>query len=116
MDASDSAYDRLLLDHVFQNHRNQIKAALEWHDGDVWDVYKQAIAVREREKVPTVGPAVDRRSVNHTLVAYNMNDRCKSYESDGRESLPMEAAAEAVFEHCRIEARRLADWMQQEGL
>ena len=71
MDASDSAYDRLLLDHVFQNHRDQIKAALEWHDGDVWDVYKQAIAVREREKVPTVGPAIDRRSVNHTLVAYN---------------------------------------------
>ena len=71
VNASESAYDRQLRDHVLNIHRHQIKHALESHGADLWDVYKQAIAVKEREKVPTVGPAIDRRSVNHTRVAYN---------------------------------------------
>ena len=66
--ASESAYDRELGDHGLQNHRDQIKASSESQDGDLWDVYKQAIDVKEREKMPTVGPAKDGMSINHTLV------------------------------------------------
>ena len=54
-------------------------------------------------------PSIDDRSI--TLVLHTMmSDRCKSYESDGRESLPMEAAAEDVFEHCRIAALQPSVW------
>lgn len=69
--ASESPYDRQLRDHVLNTHIHQIKDALNFQHGDLWDVYKQAISVKERENVPVVGPAIDRRSIDHTLCAYN---------------------------------------------
>ena len=55
----------------------EIRSRLHWSRTMETCGYKQAIAVKEREKVPTVGPAIDRRSINHTLVAYN-DERIKA--------------------------------------
>ena len=42
-----------------------------------WDIYKQAIAVKEREGFPFVGVSVDRRSFDYTLEVYNdKNIKC----------------------------------------
>ena len=35
-----------------------------------WDLYTQAIAVRERRGIPCVGPSVDRRSMEHLVAVY----------------------------------------------
>ena len=40
-------------------------------DEEVWAVYKQALAVLEREDFPVVGVPVDRRSFAYTLRVYN---------------------------------------------
>ena len=45
--------------------------ALVEEDDDVWEVYKEGLAVQERRRVPVVGAAVDRRAFETTLEVYN---------------------------------------------
>ena len=37
----------------------------------MWDVYKEACAFHERQRVPAVGAAIDRRAFEATLELYN---------------------------------------------
>ena len=37
----------------------------------IWDVYTQALAVQERKLMPAVGPSMDRRTFDFTLLRYN---------------------------------------------
>jgi len=64
--------DRVLKEHIVRQHKDTIrKVALVEEDADVWDVYKEALAVQERQRVPVVGAAVDRRAFQTTLEVYN---------------------------------------------
>ena len=55
-----------------RHHKGEIQdVAFVEEDGDVWDVYKDALAVQERSRVPVVGAAVDRRAFETTLEVYN---------------------------------------------
>ena len=56
--------------HIQQKHR----ADIDVEDALVWDVYLESLAVRERQQVPSVGPAVDRRAFETTLAVYK--DEC----------------------------------------
>ena len=58
--------------HILRHHKDQIQhVALAEEDDDVWDVYKEGLAVQERRRVPVVGAAVDRRAFERTLEVYN---------------------------------------------
>lgn len=37
----------------------------------IWDIYKQALGVRERMTTPIAGPSVDRRVFQYTSYVYN---------------------------------------------
>lgn len=68
----DHPWDALLRSHVETEHcvdiSNIVATIFSETPADlrVWDVYKQAIAVRERETFPEVGLAVDRRCFDYT--------------------------------------------------
>ena len=71
-------WDKKLQDHVQASHSNVIVALVKSKVGEsapshdrVWDVYKEAIAVKEREGFPSVGSSVDRRSFEYTMEVYN---------------------------------------------
>ena len=58
--------------HILRHHKPQIQdVALAEEDDDVWEVYKEGLAVQERRRVPVVGAAVDRRAFERTLEVYN---------------------------------------------
>ena len=58
--------------HILRQHKDQIQdVAFVEEDDDVWDVYKEGLAVQERRRVPVVGAAVDRRAFETTLEVYN---------------------------------------------
>ena len=58
--------------HILRHHKDEIQdVALAEEDDDVWDVYKEGLAVQERRRVPVVGAAVDRRAFETTLEVYN---------------------------------------------
>ena len=62
----------MLKAHILQHHKDLIEeVALVEEDDDVWDVYKEGLAVQERRRVPVVGAAVDRRAFERTLEVYN---------------------------------------------
>ena len=64
--------DRALKAHIVRQHKDKIQdVAFVEEDDDVWDVYKEALAVQERRRVPVVGAAVDRRAFETTLKVYN---------------------------------------------
>ena len=64
-------WDRVLKEHIVRQHKDEIReVALVEEDADVWDVYKEALAVQERQRVPVVGAAVDRRAFQTTLEVY----------------------------------------------
>ena len=44
---------------------------MEDDEDNIYDTYREALAVKEREGVPAVGPAVDRRAFDATLAVYN---------------------------------------------
>ena len=69
--ACESPWDRHLRGHVLTEHVQQILDMTGPEEEHPWDVYKQAVAVRERQTVPTVGSAVDRRAFEQTLQVYN---------------------------------------------
>ena len=43
----------------------------EHEEENIYDIYREALAVQERKGVPAVGAAVDRRAFDATLAAYN---------------------------------------------
>ena len=62
----------MLKEHIVRRHKDAIReVALVEEDADVWDVYKEALAEQERQRVPVVGAAVDRRAFQTTLEVYN---------------------------------------------
>ena len=36
-----------------------------------WDIYREALAVQERKKWPTVGASIERRTFAYTTCVYN---------------------------------------------
>ena len=69
---ADAFGDRVLKAHILRHHKEQIQdLALAEEDDDVWEVYKEGLAVQERRRVPVVGAAVDRRAFETTLEVYN---------------------------------------------
>ena len=75
--ACESPWDRHLRDHVLTEHRRQILDIAGPQEKHPWDVYKQALAVRERQTLPAVGAAVDRRAFDQTLQVYT-DDRVRA--------------------------------------
>merc|ERR1712078_323681 len=65
-------WDRVLKAHILRKHKQLIQGvAFVEEDDDLWDVYKEGLAVQERRRVPVVGAAVDRRAFETTLEVYN---------------------------------------------
>ena len=69
--ASESPWDLFLRDHVLQVHGAHIQHVTDVSADEIWDVYKQALAVKERETIPAVGAAIDRRAFECTVQRYN---------------------------------------------
>ena len=69
--ASESPWEQCLRDHVLQQHGAHIQQVADVTEKWIWDVYKQALAVKEREGIPAVGAAIDRRAFENTLQCYN---------------------------------------------
>ena len=70
--SAETFWDRVLKAHILRHHKDEIQdVALAEEDDDVWDVYKEGLAVQERRRVPVVGAAVDRRAFETTLEVYN---------------------------------------------
>ena len=76
-------WDRELRQHVLSRHHEDIVENVpEDLSGMIsadtaWAIYKQALAVQERQGFPIVGVPVDRRSFEYTLRVYN-DDRIRS--------------------------------------
>ena len=68
---TDCPSDRQLRAHILAKRSAQIGSIANIDESKFWDVYKQALAVRERQSIPVVGAAVDRRAFEHTLQVYN---------------------------------------------
>jgi len=69
---AEAFWDRVLKAHILRQHKDLIQdVALAEEDDDVWEVYKEGLAVQERRRVPVVGAAVDRRAFETTLEVYN---------------------------------------------
>ena len=73
----DHPWDAMLRVHVEEVHADAIVDIVENifeeapPERRVWDVYKEAIAVRERQKFPEVGVSVDRRTFEYTCAVFN---------------------------------------------
>ena len=65
--------DRTLRGHILAKHKKQIldAAGVEDDEDEIYDTYREALAVQERKNVPAVGPCVDRRAFDATLAVYN---------------------------------------------
>ena len=68
---AEAFWDRVLKEHIVRKHKDEIQNVALVEDDYVWDVYKEALAVQERRRVPVVGAAVDRRAFEKTLEVYN---------------------------------------------
>ena len=69
---AEAFWDRVLKAHILRVHKGHIQdVAFVEEDDDVWEVYKEGLAVQERRRVPVVGAAVDRRAFETTLEVYN---------------------------------------------
>ena len=62
-----------LRQHILVHHGEEILKASGVRDNDdeIYDTYREALAVQERKNVPAVGPCVDRRAFEATLAVYN---------------------------------------------
>ena len=69
VDPAQADWDGALKQHIENAHKDEIDVEEKY----VWDVYQQALAVQERQSVPAVGAAVDRRAFDTTLAVYNDN-------------------------------------------
>ena len=74
---AEAFWDRVLEAHINREHKSVIQNVALVEDDFVWDVYKEALAVQERQRVPVVGAAVDRRAFQTTLEVYN-DERIRS--------------------------------------
>ena len=78
-DADGSEHARVDLDecdlraHILHEHKKAIQKAAQVEDDEdlIYDIYREALAIQERKRVPAVGPAVDRRAFDATLAVYN---------------------------------------------
>jgi len=68
---TEAFWDRVLKEHIERMHKVEIQNVALVEENYVWDVYKEALAVQERRRVPVVGAAVDRRAFETTLEVYN---------------------------------------------
>ena len=65
--------DRTLRNHILRVHKEKIQSiasVVDDEDHD-FDTYREALAVKERQGVPAVGPAEDRRAFDTSLAVYN---------------------------------------------
>jgi hypothetical protein len=72
--AYEHPWDFQLRAHVLLDHAQVLESVLERLDlprQAAWDVYKEALAVRERSTEQIAGPSIDRRSLEYTLQLYN---------------------------------------------
>ena len=76
-DDGEHPWDQELRTHVLEVHGADIRRAML---GKVtpyftrfpeWDVYKEALSVKERGTIPIIGPSVDRRACEYTSHVYN---------------------------------------------
>ena len=71
-DDCEHPWDQQLREHVLAEHRGELledAASLEDYRsaGDIlWDLYKAALSIKERQQIPIVGPSVDHRAFEHT--------------------------------------------------
>ena len=74
-------WDCMLKEHVRQEHGSTICTLVHKHFGTslvmengtdrTWNVYKEAIAIRERDGFPIVGTSIDRRAFEYLMEVYN---------------------------------------------
>ena len=59
--------------HMMHEHKKAILEVAQVDDEEdlIYDIYREALAIQERKRVPAVGPAVDRRAFDATLAVYN---------------------------------------------
>ena len=82
-DDPEHPWDQHLRVHVVQSHGGDIaaKCAHILEESEIkhlaWDLYKQGIAILQRQIVPIVGPSVDRRTIDQLAQVYN-NKRIRS--------------------------------------
>ena len=77
-------WDSVVYKHILSKHKisileisRRIAPSMNIDSQLYWDIYKQGIAVKEREGFPFVGVSVDRRSFDYTLEVYNdKNIKC----------------------------------------
>ena len=66
-----------LKEHIYAQHQDVLfslsASASEFlpHKDYIWDIYKAGLSVKERESIPIVGPAVDRRAFQRTSYVYS---------------------------------------------
>ena len=76
-DDPEHPWDQELREHILTQHADAITTRLSdlvtsLNIEDLyWDLYKEAIAVKERSNVPIVGPSVDRRATDHLVQMFN---------------------------------------------
>ena len=70
-EGSEHPWDRHLREHVLQTHQQELLDTVGGLDEDYWDLYKQALAMKERQCIPVTGVSVDRRAFEYTLQVYN---------------------------------------------
>ena len=65
--------ERQLREHILVRHRKHIldAAGVRDNDEEIYDTYREALAVQERKNVPAVGPCVDGGAFEATLAVYN---------------------------------------------
>ena len=68
---SEHPWGRRLREHVLQTHQQELLDIVGDLDQDYWDLYKQALAMKERQCIPVTGVSVDRRAFEYTLQVYN---------------------------------------------
>ena len=66
-----------LREHVLEAHGPLVSNVAGVEDCYIWDVYAEALAVQERQRVPAVGAAIDRRAFEATLEQYH-DDRIQA--------------------------------------
>ena len=69
--------DQLLRKHILEVHSSEITNLIQpiFENSSfalhIWDIYKEALGVRERMTTPIAGPSVDRRVFQYTSYVYN---------------------------------------------
>ena len=63
----ESPCDRALYNHIKVKRNEVIQEVALVEEEYIWDVYKAALAVQERQGIPAAGPAIERRDFEQTL-------------------------------------------------